>query len=272
MEENNQRSTVIRDIFVGSISLLLLLIMLLVNANNKIGIVRKVQSSENNGIFTKIICLILIIVFTLFIVSLLASMILRFLKVENKASNISFSALNILNVFPTVFIILLILDTFFLSTGQVDGPSMLDTLSDDEVVLISRVGLNKLNTGDILIIDLLDNENQDNLIVKRLWAKEGDVISFRNEEGNAIFVVNGEEINTGNAYGRSYVFFENYTLGEGEIFVIGDHFGNSLDSRVRGVFKTIGDDKNAEICGKVIFSLKPFGKISEPKYRLEYYG
>ncbi len=272
MDENNQRSTVIRDIFVGSISLLLLLIMLLINSNNKIGIVRKIQSTENNGILTKLICLILILVFILFIASLLISMVLRFFKVENKFSSISFSSLNVLNVFPIVFMLLLILDTFFLSTGQVEGPSMLDTLTDNQVILISRVGLNKLNTGDILIIDLTNGEDEDNLIVKRLWAKEGDTISFRNEDGNAIFVVNGESINTGNAYGRSYVFFENYTLKEGEIFVIGDHFGNSLDSRVRGVFRTKGENKNAELCGKVIFSLKPFGKISEPKYKLEYHG
>ena len=268
MDENKERSTVIRDILVGSMSLLLLLIMILINVNNKIGLISKIKATKEGGAFPKVIIIIIAFVFILYIASLLLSMILRFFKVENKLSSISYSSLNVLNVFPIVFIFLLILDTFFLSTAQVEGTSMNDTLISGDVVLVSRTGLNKLNKGDIIIIDYYNN-NDYTLLVKRLWAKEGDVITFKDVDGRAIFTVNGEEVDTGPSHGRSYVFIDDeYTLAQGEIFVIGDHFYNSLDSRVRGVMRTTGDNKNADICGKLIYSLKPFGKIKDPIYKL----
>ena len=268
MDENKERSTVIRDILIGSMSLLLLLVMILINTNNKIGLISKIKAVKDGGVFPKIIIIIIAIVFVLFIVSLLMSMVLRFIKVDNKLSSVTYSSLNVLNVFPIVFIFLLLLDTFFLSTAQVDGTSMNDTLYSGDVVLVSRLGLNKLEKGDIIIIDYKDG-SEYTLLVKRLWAKEGDVITFKDVDGHAIFSLNGDETDTGPSRGRSYAFInEEYTLKEGEIFVIGDHFYNSLDSRVRGVLRTTGDDKNAEVCGKLIYSLKPFGKIKDPKYKL----
>ena len=144
MDENKERSTVIRDILIGSMSLLLLLVMILINTNNKIGLISKIKAVKDGGVFPKIIIIIIAIVFVLFIVSLLMSMVLRFIKVENKLSSVTYSSLNVLNVFPIVFIFLLLLDTFFLSTAQVDGTSMNDTLYSGDVVLVSRLGLNKL--------------------------------------------------------------------------------------------------------------------------------
>ena len=270
MEENNQKSTVIRDILLGSMSLLLLLVMILINSNDKIGVIEKIKAtSTNTNYFPKFLLIIVCIFFILFTISLVASMILRFFKIENKISNVSFSSLNILNVVPIMFIFLLIIDTFFLSSCQIDGSSMQNTLQSGDTVLVSRLGIGKLKRGDIIIINLEPESKIPNLIVKRLWAKEGDNISLKDIDGYAIFTINGEDINTGSSIGKSYTYFENYTLKEGEIFVIGDHFSNSLDSRVRGILTMSGENKNIEVYGKLIYSLKPLGKISEPKHKLD---
>ena len=120
---------------------------------------------------------------------------------------------------------------------QVDGDSMLNTL----------------NTGDLLLVDRLDQPDYGDIVVfrrdgkdyiKRLIAKGGDTIKFvagdvylkKQGETQFVQVSYGEK---GKTYAKVYPFVENqeYVVEENCYYVLGDNRGNSLDSRSFGCVK-----------------------------------
>jgi signal peptidase I len=129
-----------------------------------------------------------------------------------------------------VFIGLLIL--FFQVTlikANVIGVSMQPTLSDGDLILAWKDF--DLKRGDIILFPSTEN---DRYYIKRLIGMSGDQI----EISNGIVSVNGKylqeeylsENNFNNVNGS-------WSLGAGEIFVLGDNRDFSQDSRDFGVFQ-----------------------------------
>ena len=121
---------------------------------------------------------------------------------------------------------------------EVSGGSMENTLQSGDMLYADRFAAPQ--RGDIVIIDVTPYREEGmfrgDFIIKRLIAFEGDSIQCK---GNVLYLKKAGE----DKYTRleePYVDFptrdfEEVTVGEGEIFFLGDHRNNSTDSRVEGV-------------------------------------
>ena len=132
---------------------------------------------------------------------------------------------------------------------RVDGRSMMNTLQDGDVGLVTKPAVLKgdLRRGDIVICRFPDRNTQHTLhlagsldisltrhtlFVKRLIALPGDVLEIR--EGTVY--INGERTDeSGIDMGsRSSASFGPLKLGKDQYFVMGDNRGSSNDSRSMG--------------------------------------
>lgn len=127
----------------------------------------------------------------------------------------------------------------------VDGSSMNNTLYDGEKLLMRYAKGYKAERGDVIVVYVGDYEECENMngdfLIKRLIAVEGDKV--RCENGQIEIQYAGTEkweaLNEPYAYYANYRFhydFEEYVIGEGEIFFLGDNRsgkGSSVDSRFK---------------------------------------
>lgn len=137
---------------------------------------------------------------------------------------------------------------------QVSGPSMLNTLHSKDYLLVKYYEQgDELPYGSVIVLDIshYDEVKEYNAkhpsleptvyIIKRLIAKSGDVVRCKDGvvqvryQGNTEFTVLDEP------YARydsesdklAYDFNEDYVVGDGEIFFLGDYRSVSLDSRYK---------------------------------------
>ncbi len=126
---------------------------------------------------------------------------------------------------------------------EVSGGSMENTLKSGDFLYADASATPQ--RGDIIIIDVTKYRDRfyfhgENL-VKRLIGLEGDVIRitegkvYRRLAGESEFVLLEEDYTKGETYAEGDPF--EATVGEGEIFFLGDHRTNSTDSRMVGCLK-----------------------------------
>ncbi len=134
---------------------------------------------------------------------------------------------------------------------RVDGPSMLNTLHHGDRLVMRLVDDDRpAKRGEIIVVDVRgyeevqeknegkDPENQLKFIIKRLIATEGDVVKCTAGQVEIKYAGDEEFTPLNEPYARyesqtkkaEYTFAE-YTVGEGEVFFLGDNRNNSIDSR-----------------------------------------
>ena len=178
-----------------------------------------------------------------------------------------------LAVLLTVALALIILCLYFFTafTGVVvKGNSMKNTLFDGDKLFVKKIDGDEANYGDIIVVDIgkyLTSEEkeeiQDGLIIKRLIAKEGDRVMCRAGvvsvwyKGASSWTALDEEYayyGVDDFYKDDYEF-EEYEVGEGEIFFLGDNRSSkksSSDSRYKeGCSHIDGLYKQTDIIGLV---------------------
>lgn len=125
----------------------------------------------------------------------------------------------------------------------VDGGSMKQTFQNGDNVLMKYVDeTDELKRGDIIIVDVREYPEcgTTDFLIKRLIAVEGDKVKC--VKGNVYICYAGsnayekEPLTEDYAYykdGKATYSFDEYVVGEGEIFFLGDNRQNSMDSRFR---------------------------------------
>ena len=159
-------------------------------------------------------------------------------------------------IFALIFVIVLM--TFCFRLVDVDGDSMLNTLQNENKVIIT--GLNyEPAVGDIVVIS--HGAELDKTLVKRVIAVGGQTVDINSETGEV--TVDGIVIDEPYINGKTTQIGDMsfpVKVADGTVFVLGDNRPISKDSR----FTEVGLIDDDAIIGKVFFRISPideFGKV-----------
>ncbi len=159
-----------------------------------------------------------------------------------------------LESFVFAIFIVILLFTFIFRIVQVDGPSMEDTLHDGDRLILTHFNYTP-KRGDIVV---LNSEGLNETIIKRVIAVGGDTVSIDFLKGEV--TVNGEVLKEDYIKELTYLeegrAIKDLTVGDGQVFVMGDNRNHSTDSRNAKV----GLVNNDDILGKAIFRIYPVSK------------
>lgn len=168
----------------------------------------------------------------------------------------------------TIILIVMFINIFIFGITTVRGESMDPTLNNNDRLLLKKYGatlqIEKYDRGDIVVFKS-PLEKDKRLFIKRIIGLPGDKINILDGK---VFVNDKcieETYIKNNSYTKELLYGENFTVPEGEIFVVGDNRlrGGSNDSR------SFGSIPLEDIKGKVIlrvFLLISLEKISDNIY------
>lgn len=144
-----------------------------------------------------------------------------------------------------IVVVVVLIRTFIITPVRVDGDSMKNTLKNGDILL-----LYKLSTIDRFDIIVLDEEKDNEKIIKRVIGLPGETVAIKKGK----IYINDKVIDDEYAYGQTSDY-NKVTLRDDEYFILGDNRLISKDSRY------FGPIKDNEIKGKIVFRLFPFTKI-----------
>ncbi len=171
-------------------------------------------------------------------------------EAEKEKSNSAFEWLRCL---VGVVLVLVLLFTFVAQTFTVQGPSMQNTLYGGDKLLVVKAELCDIEAGDVVVACQYNAQLSDP-IVKRVVAVEGQTVDIDFDTG-AVYV-DGRPIEEAYIAERTYTSEGTVfpvTLGEGELFLMGDNRNHSTDSRS----SMLGVVDERYVVGKAVFLLFP---------------
>ena len=161
----------------------------------------------------------------------------------------------------------IVVPKYVVQRTQVSGPSMEETLQDEDSLLVEKLSyrFGKPERFDIVVFyHFLNPDNRDKkdsscyeFYVKRIIGLPGETVQIDGED----IYINGEKLQEN--YGKDPISYqgvaeEPFTLDEDEYFVLGDNRTVSKDSR----YAEVGNIKREDLVGKVwlrLYPLKEFG-------------
>lgn len=113
---------------------------------------------------------------------------------------------------------------------RVDGFSMRPTLEDGEFVLVNKMSyrLGAVQRGDIIVFHFPLNPKEE--LIKRVIGLPGDRVSVQN---NQVYI-NGQMLNEP-YIAQAPIYSGEWTVLDGQLFVMGDNRNNSNDSKDWGL-------------------------------------
>ena len=158
--------------------------------------------------------------------------------------------------YAIILLVVILVRTFLVTPIKVNGQSMYDTLSGNEIMLLYRIG--EIKRYDMVVADLVVDGKKDDTLIKRVYGLPGETIKC--EDG--VMYINDHKIEDPYATNLT-TDFEAVTLGSDEYFLLGDNRSISLDSRI------IGPVKRKDIEGRTNFVIFPFDKFGIVKSEIE---
>jgi signal peptidase I len=161
-----------------------------------------------------------------------------------------------LQALVSALVVLVLTFTFFGRIIAVDGSSMLDTLHDNDRLLLLSIGYQP-RQGDIVV--LTKSSFLTEPIVKRIIATEGQTVEIDYTQGTV--KVDGTALDE--SYIREPMFdpywdnIKSVTVPEHCVFVMGDNRNHSSDSRD----PRLGVVDERYIIGKALFVIFPFSRF-----------
>jgi signal peptidase I len=133
-------------------------------------------------------------------------------------------------IFISIFIYIINVNKYKI---EVVGDSMSPTYKEGDILYFNKYNKNNLlNKNDII---LFNNDTNKNFIIKRVVGIEDDIIEIKNN----ILYINNIEYNTYISNNKKFfISYKKLIVKKEEVFVIGDNFYNSLDSKILGCIST----------------------------------
>lgn len=144
--------------------------------------------------------------------------------------------------YAIIVLVVVLVRTFIVTPGIVNGESMESTLYDGDFVLVNKIGLwFGIDRFDIVVV-----KYEDDTIIKRVIGLPGETVKYASN----VLYIDGKEVETP----IEFEITDDFTMkaGENEYIVLGDNRNVSKDSRV------IGPVNRKNIKGKVKLVLFPF--------------
>ena len=175
---------------------------------------------------------------------------------KEKNSKFAWDVFDVVEVFIICTAVIVLIFSLFVRMTVVDGNSMNDTLQNGEYLLI-RDFIYTPERGDIVVVNDVSKKSYGEIysapLVKRVIAVGGDTVEIK----SGVVYVNG--IAQKEDYIKELMRPDNMseiTVGENQIFVMGDNRNNSGDSR------TFGPVDARCVIGKAFLRVFPFNTFS----------
>ena len=148
----------------------------------------------------------------------------------------------------------------FIRPTVVKESSMEATLFENNYIFLNKQAytFGEPKRGDIIVFhsSLTREDGSEKLLIKRIIGLPGDTVKVSD---NCVYL-NGELLHEDYIREQGVVPGDiEVTVPEGELFVMGDNRGNSIDSRS----EEVGCVKHKDLVGKAFFGLYPFKNIGK---------
>ncbi|MDQ3159171.1 MAG: signal peptidase I [bacterium] len=173
-----------------------------------------------------------------------------------------------IGIFLLAPLVAVFLTAFVFQSYEVDGPSMETTLQNQDRLVVYKFPKTWANIfgnefipdrGDIVIFTRDEGFGQTRQLIKRVIGVPGDHVVIENGKVTVYNDANpqGYDPDEGQAYVQPNGTQNNVdvTVGDDEVFVLGDNRSNSLDSRI------FGPIKQNELTGKLLLRIYPLNKF-----------
>ncbi len=146
-----------------------------------------------------------------------------------------------------IIILVLLIKRYVVTPIRVNGPSMLPTLKDKDIMILDEVSykFNGLKRFDIVVLDYKGEK-----LIKRVIGLPGEKIEYKDNK----LYVDGKVVEEKFSHADTEDFNE-IIVGKNRYFVLGDNRVNSTDSRI------IGTVSIKDIRGTTKLTIFPFKRF-----------